>query len=174
MSVTQWPLQSGADAFYGNPRGPAASANLRWEQTRIITIIPPYTMFFAGKVVATIRVNKACAPSLERVLKAIDRAAGSNPKVLADWGASIFGGAYNYRLMRGLNTLSMHAYGCAIDLDPQRNYLGDRTPHFTPDHPVVKAFRDEGWIWGGDWNGNGSSADERRCDGMHFQAARLG
>jgi hypothetical protein len=48
----------------------------------------------------------------------------------------------------------------------------DRTPRFAEFPEVLKAFADEGWRWGGDWNGNGSSADERMADGMHWQATR--
>ena len=69
-------------------------------------------------------------------------------------------------------TLSMHSYGCAIDLDPARNGWKDRTPRFAQFPQVLAAFRSEGWKWGGDWNGNGSSADERQADGMHWQATR--
>jgi hypothetical protein len=83
---------------------------------------------------------------------------------------SIFGGVVQYRLMRGGDQLSIHSYGAAIDLDPGRNALHNQTPRFAKFEEVLKAFADEGWTWGGDWNGNGSSADERRPDGMHWQA----
>jgi hypothetical protein len=67
----------------------------------------------------------------------------------------------------------MHAYGCAIDFDAPRNGLGDKTPNFANIPEVLSAFKSEGAIWGGDWNGNGDTQDERRCDGMHWQFARL-
>lgn len=76
--------------------------------------------------------------------------------------------------MRGLQRLSMHAYGCAMDFDAPRNGFHDVTPHFASlRQEVVEPFLKLGGVWGGDWNGNGTSADERRADGMHFQFARL-
>lgn len=173
--MTAWPLQKDCDAFYGNPRGTKdrSRANATWESANLVTVPVPFRMFFAGHPVSTIRIHRKCADSLARVLDRIWIAAGKDQKVVDGWGASTYGGSYSYRLMRGLNTLSMHSYGCAIDLDPARNALHDRTPTFTPASPVVQAFLAEGWVWGGDWDGDHSSADEPRCDGMHFQAARL-
>ena len=173
--MNKWPLQKDCDGFYGNPRNPSNPAlpSANWQSRNLVGAAPPYTMTYDGKPIRSIRIHILCAASLIRVLTAIWDAADRDPKTIKAWGADIFGGSYVYRQMRGLTTLSMHAYGCAIDLDPARNSLHDNTPHFTPDSAVVRAFRAEGWVWGGDWNGNGSSADERRCDGMHFQAARL-
>jgi hypothetical protein len=149
----------------------------KWEAENIVRIIPPFKMTYAGALVKTIRVHKHCAASLSRVLaKFLDSATlinRSNPqKVLDDAGVSIFGGVVQYRLMRGGNDLSIHSYGAAIDLDPARNGMYDQTPNFANHGWVLAAFRAEGWRWGGDWNGNGSSADERRPDGMHWQATR--
>jgi len=93
--------------------------------------------------------------------------AGKDQKTIDAWGVSVFSGSYNYRVMRGGAVLSMHAYGCAIDLDAPRNFFHDQDPHFAHIPQVVKAFKDEGWVWGGDWSG-------RSKDGMHFQAARVG
>jgi hypothetical protein len=38
-------------------------------------------------------------------------------------GINLFGGCYNYRKMRGGKAWSSHAWGIAIDLDPERNGL---------------------------------------------------
>jgi hypothetical protein len=124
-------------------------------------------MTFAGKPIKTIQIHKKCADSLSRILAAIWEASGHDQKRVNEWGASIFGGSYVYRLMRGGSSLSTHAHGCAIDLDPARNGFHDTTPHFATAHEIVKAFENEGWSWGGRWQG-------RACDGMHFQAARVG
>jgi hypothetical protein len=171
--MTAWPTQSQADAFYGNPRGRGANASPAWEKRSLVQLRPPFRMTFAGKPITSIRIHRKCAPSLGAVLADIWQRSGQRQKLVDDWGASIFGGSYVYRLMRGRNALSMHAYGCAIDLDPVRNGLGDRTPHFSADHPVVLAFRQQGWVWGGDWDSDGRISDEGRPDGMHFQAARV-
>lgn len=177
----KWPTQQEVlsnKSVYGDPRGPDRTRmSLKWERENITTITPPFRMTYAGKPIKRIRVHKYCAESLLRVLRdLLASAAKINPKnpqaVLDEAGVSIFGGVVQYRLMRGSNALSIHSYGAAIDLDPARNSLYDRTPNFANYPWVLEAFRKEGWRWGGDWNGNGSSADERRADGMHWQATR--
>ncbi|MEI7507846.1 MAG: M15 family metallopeptidase [Flavobacterium sp.] len=103
---------------------------------------------------------------MSRIFDAIWLASDKNQKIIDDWGVSVFSGSYNYRVMRGGNVLSMHAYGCAIDLDAPRNWFHDQNPHFEKVPQVLRAFEDEGWTWGGSWSG-------RSKDGMHFQAARV-
>lgn len=171
-----WPTQEEVlsnKSVYGDPRGRDKSrSSTAWEAANIIYIKPPFRMTYAGQVVSRIRVHRYCAGSLLRVMNSLNTAAKENQKTLDHWGVSIFGGCVMYRLMRGLNQLSIHSYGAAIDLDPARNGLGDKTPRFAEFPEVLKAFDDEGWRWGGDWNGNGSSLDERRADGMHWQATQ--
>ena len=135
-----------------------------WMRANLTRIIPPFRMTYDSRPISRITVHRKCAESLSRVLHAIWVASGHSQAVLDRWGVSIFGGSFNYRLMRGYNQLSMHAYGCAIDIDPARNGLGDTTPHLANCPQVVNAFLQEGWEWGGHWR--------TRKDGMHFQAAR--
>lgn len=164
--MTTWPLQKDCDRFYGNPRDPKdrSRPSAAWEAANLVSIKPPYRMTYDGKPIRGIRVHKKCAESLLRVLTAIWEASGRQQSVVDAWGASIYAGAYNFRLMRGGSSLSMHSWGCAIDLDPARNGMGDTTPNFAKHSAVLKAFADEGWEWGGDWSG-------KSCDGMHWQAA---
>jgi hypothetical protein len=133
-------------------------ASPAWERNNLTVIRPPFQMRYAGQITASIRLHKKCADSLSRVLKAIWLASGGNRLTIDEWGVSDFGGSYNYRLKRNSNTLSMHAYGCAIDLAPTRFPMGQSSKRFVP--AVVKAFADEGWI-------------NLKNDPMHFQAARL-
>jgi len=173
--MSQWPLQRDCNAFYGDPRDPSdpTKPNAQWELENLTYIKPPYQMYYDGKPVSRIRVHKKCADAFMNVFNSLLKAADGDQKVLDNWGVSIYGGAYNYRLMRTSNNLSMHSWGCAIDLDPARNALGNNKPRFALYPQILKAFEDEGAIWGGDWNGNGSTLDERSCDGMHWQFARL-
>jgi D-alanyl-D-alanine carboxypeptidase len=174
--MTAWPTQSevlSGTSVYGNPRGRNGQASPKWEAENLVYVKTPYTMTYAGKPLSKgCKVHKHCAPSLFRVFENLYDAAGGKASVLKHWGVTIYGGGYNFRLMRGGNNLSMHSYGCAIDLDPANNWMYDRTPRFAEFPKVLAAFAAEGWRWGGDWNGNGSSADERRADGMHWQATR--
>ena len=74
--------------------------------------------------------------------------------------------AFNYRLIAGTERLSRHATGRALDINPLRNPLvhpdGRISPAgavyrpgdpgtFAGDDPVVLAFRERGWRWGGDF-----------------------
>jgi len=161
-----WPLQSQCDTFYGNPRGRNGRASAAWEKANLVKVPVPFKMQFLGRPVTAVSMNKKCADSLGRVFKAIWDASGHDQKMIDIWGVSVFSGSYYYRVMRGGSALSMHSYGAAIDLDAPRNGFHDQDPHFAHVPQVVKAFKDEGWTWRGDWAG-------RSKDGMHFQAARV-
>jgi len=69
-----------------------------------------------------------------------------------DW----YGGCYCNRKSRGSDYKSVHAWGMAVDYLPQLGAYGK--PSLIPYH-VVQAFKNRGFIWGGDWN---------HPDGMHF------
>lgn len=160
-------------SMYGDPVGPGgAVVNKTWYAKNIVYIKPPFAMRMGDIKITRIAFNKACAAELDAVLVVLWELSGKDQKLLDNWGVSKFAGTFNYRPMRGLTSLSMHAFACAIDLDPANNGLGDNTPRFEKYPEVLKAFADQGFTWGGDWNGNGRSSDERRCDGMHWQATR--
>lgn len=173
--MTSWPTQRAVldgKSVFGEPTGKNGLLSPEWERNNLTMVAVPFKMKMGDLKITRIRMNKACAPSLSRVLSNLLDAAGGRQVDLDYWGVTAFGGSFAYRPMRGLRTLSMHAYGCAIDLDPARNGLGDRTPRFSEFPQVLEAFRSEGWRWGGDWDGDGLTSDERRCDGMHWQATQ--
>jgi hypothetical protein len=161
-----WPLQRDCDKFYGNPRGSSNGPSSSWEIANLTRVKPPFTIYYAGKPVPHILMHRKCAASFSRVLDKIWIASGKSQKVIDKWGASIYAGSYVYRNKRGGSTLSMHSYGCAIDLDPARNGFHNPNGNFAHGdaHKVVEAFESEGWEWGGRWAG-------RSCDPMHFQAS---
>jgi len=144
--------------LYGNPRGVNGHASPQWEAKNLTTIKPPFRMTYAGRPIASIRIHRACAESLTRVLQDIWVRAGKSQGKIDEWGVSQFGGTYNFRLKRGSSTLSMHAFGCAIDLAPERFPMGRSKPTFCAD--VLAAFAAEGWV-------------NLPKDRMHFQAATI-
>jgi len=150
-----WPLQSEARKFYGDPL----------DESNLVIIRPawPITASWNGNPVKGIRIHRRCAESLDRVLDSIWRASDRSLETIREWGMHLFGGSYVYRNRRGGFGLSMHAYGCAVDFDPARNRLGDPEPNFRNVREVLEAFDSEGWEWGGNLE---------RPDGMHWQAAR--
>jgi hypothetical protein len=161
-----WPHQTEVATFYGNPRGRNGTASKIWEKANLVTVVPPYQMYYAGKPISSFRVHKKCAAATVLALKAIFDATKGDKKLLTVSGANVFGGSYCFRLMRGSNHLSMHSYGCAIDLDPASNSFHDTTPNFLRYPFIIKAFEDQGATWGGNWTGSSR-------DGMHFQFAHI-
>ena len=68
-----------------------------------------------------------------------------------------FDGCFNIRKKRALNSMSLHSWGIAIDVNAAWNGL-NKTPQLSAG--FVKCFIDAGFEWGGTW---------KRKDGMHFQ-----
>jgi hypothetical protein len=80
----------------------------------------------------------------------------------------LFGGCLNVRKMRGGSAWSIHSWGTAVDLDPDRNQLKWSKPKaaFSKNEyeDFWKIVEVEGWT---------SLGRERNYDWMHFQAAYL-
>jgi hypothetical protein len=161
-----WPHQNDVISVFGNPRGPddVTRASLFWEAANLIAVKPPFQLFYDGQPVRSVRCHRFVATAFTGGLEAIRDAYSNDPEWLQASGIAIFGGSYNYRLMRGLNTLSMHSYGIAFDFDPARNGLGDPTPNFANYPEILKAWESVGAIWGGTFS---------RHDGMHWQFAGI-
>lgn len=160
--MTNWPRQSECLRLFGNPHDPG------WEAKHIVRVPVPWIMHMGEIRISGIKVNKIAADSLARVLQKIwDRCDHSQAKVAAGH-CDCFSGDWAVRPIRGKATPSMHAYGLAIDFDAPHNPLGAKEPRsfFKPDSLLVRCFKEEGWIWGGDWTG--------RRDAMHVQAAIVG
>lgn len=165
--MTHWPHQSEVDDFYGDPRGDGDLPNKRWVSQNLVFVRAPWPLVTAWDfrpVTNGARVHKKCAVSLSQIFANIWDYVGEDEEKIRAWGLHLYAGGFNYRLMRSGTRLSMHSWGCAIDLDSSRNAYGDATPNFGTLPVVLDAFNSEGWIWGGRW---------KRPDGMHFQAARI-
>ena len=164
--MDKWPHQNKVDEFYGNPRGANGRESAAWVRQNIVALRCPWKLVTSWdqQPVRAISIHQKCAESLGKVLSQIWANAGQDQAKINEWGMNLYGGGFNFRLMRGSNRLSMHSWGCAIDFDPSRNGLGDVTPNFEHIPEVLTAFAAEGWVWGGRW---------RRPDGMHWQAATV-
>lgn len=171
-SLPKWPNKAGMNAFYGNPDANGdGKEDASYAAAHIISITPPYPMLFGwdvdgdGKVndrVKSIRVNKACAETLEQCLVDIRDLYGSQAEI-EKHRMHLYGGCYVFRVKRGSSGLSVHSWGGAIDLDPERN--GFRQPYkagWSIPMEVVAIFERAGAIWGGRWSAKSS-------DPMHFQ-----
>lgn len=166
--MSAWPHQDPASmsAFYGDPCGKDGGPDPKWEATNLVRITPPYPMVLAWAPqtsVGSIRVHRKCAESLSRILAGILNHYGTHDAVQAA-RMHLYGGAYSFRLMRGAHALSIHSWGAAIDLDPERNAFGRAWGSVAGMMPqaVIDLFEAEGWVSGADW---------RKPDAMHAQAA---
>lgn len=163
-----WPMQSDLAAMrklYGNPDANGdGAADPTWVSRYLTTIVPPYRMIYGNAPVRKITVNKGCAAALLAALVGIKAHYGTQAAI-EQAGVHRFGGLYNFRVKRGNpDSLSMHAYACAIDLDPDHNQF--HSSHGTMPAAVVWIFKDQGAAWGGEWSPNSR-------DPMHFQFARV-
>lgn len=70
-------------------------------------------------------------------------------------------GCFNIRKKRGLQSMSLHSWGLAVDVNAFENGL-NQTPKLSSE--FVKCFTDAGFDWGGNWS---------RKDGMHFQLSKI-
>ncbi|OWP84342.1 hypothetical protein BWK59_05830 [Flavobacterium davisii] len=70
-------------------------------------------------------------------------------------------GCFCIRRKRAQNTLSIHSWGLAIDINAKDNAFGTKP---TMSAELVKCFTDVGFEWGGKWS---------KPDGMHFQLAKI-
>ncbi|MER9546467.1 M15 family metallopeptidase [Mesorhizobium sp. M0437] len=160
--MTGWPAdsQNALVQFYGLPG--VHDEDRLWMAQNLVQIAQPWSMVLSWAVntpVSHFRIHRLCASSLQRVFDSIWAKSEQSQEQINSWGLNLFGGSYNFRPVRGSSRLSCHAFGCAIDFDPDHEQM--RTPgHMARE--VVKSFTDEGWFWGGNFR--------ERKDPMHFQA----
>ncbi len=144
-------------------------ANRQWEARNLVVVTLPWKAHAAWNPklpMKGLQVHRLAAPSLQAALNLIWEQSGHSQAEIDRVGLSAIGGGFNWRPVRDGEGLSAHAYGCAVDFDPDRNAMGDDAPNFSrPENRyVVEDFQKSGWIWGGAWP---------RPDGMHFQAATI-
>lgn len=148
-----WPFSAreGLRDFYGEPG-----------EDNLVAIEFPYPMYYGGQRVAKTRCHKKVAASLLRVLTAIGQRGAGTREIMEP--AEDYGGIYNFRNKRGGTSLSVHAWGAAIDLDADDNSFRDPWP-LVADMPlaVMEEFAKEGWTSAGAFWG---------YDAMHFEATR--
>lgn len=158
--ATQWPRQAEMERVFGPAGGPRATAG-------IVRLPFPFVIAWdLSQRVSTFRAHELCAPAFQRVFE----------KAAAHYGEAefrrlrldLFGGCFNNRNMRDGTAKSTHAYGAAVDLDPDRNQLTwgrDRAAFARPEYdPFWRIVEAEGLV---------SLGRVRNMDFMHFQGARL-
>jgi len=111
----RWPRQNGCSNFYGPPGNPdctagtvnlGAAMRLAWDKT---------------ETVKSFHCHKIVAPYMSAIFEQTVRHYGEQK--WRELGLDLFGGCYNLRPMRGGKAFSMHSWGIAVDIDPERNQL---------------------------------------------------
>lgn len=154
--MIQWPHddQISLMRFYGHP-GRVALAN----------VVVPWHMVYNEPPHQTIPhflMHVKVAATTTRVLQNIWDHYDHSQHAIEQIGMHLWGGAYVARRIRGSPRWSMHAWGAAVDFDPDHNEMSylPHAPHRMA-QPVIDAFKAEGARWGGDYRG--------RKDFMHFE-----
>ncbi len=103
------------ERVYGIAGGPQCTAGIAYS---------PFKLHLSWDLKSTITSFK-CHEKVAKNITSIYRqiAAEYSVKQIEDLGLNIWGGCYNFRKSRGGSTLSTHAYGIAVDIDPVRNQL---------------------------------------------------
>jgi hypothetical protein len=157
LNPNNWPRESTASvsAFYGPPGNPP------------LTLVEvPWTMKLSwdrNTRVKRVSVHPKVADSLSRVFQEV--AQTYTAKEITEYGLDIFGGGFNPRKKRGGTSWSMHAWGIALDFDPDRNQLTwGRDKAFLARPELDRfwaAWEREGWT---------SLGRKKNFDWMHVQA----
>lgn len=151
-----WPGESEVPKYFGKPG----------EGLQMIDL--PYPMRLAWdkrSIVKKTTCHSLVALPLKRIFTRTLEHYGSSR--LSELGLDLFGGCFNNRSKVGGTSKSMHAYGIAIDLDPDRNQLKWDRRKAVFAKPEYDAF----------WNivEAENAVSLGRCknyDWMHFQFAR--
>lgn len=157
VSATNWPRQANVPSYYGNVG------------TRQVKCNVPFKMVLAWDPKTTL-TSYSCHELVKEPMERIWN------RTLEHYGYTkivqlrlhYFGGCLNVRRMRGGSSWSMHSWGIAVDIDPERNTLTMNAKQATLSKPVYDKFwqfvYDEGAI---------SLGKERDYDWQHFQFAKL-
>jgi hypothetical protein len=155
-----YPLQRDMAAFYGPAGGNDCTAGIAEL---------PFPFVIAWNTAQTIQTFR-CHVRLARPMTVIfaEAARHYGRAEMERLRLHLFGGCFNHRNMRGGSTLSTHAYGAAVDIDPERNQLRwgrDRAQLAQPEYePFWRIVAGQGAL---------SLGRAANRDWMHFQFARL-
>jgi hypothetical protein len=154
-----WPVEIEQDlrAFYGEPGTPP-----------LVRIEAPYPLRLSWDLtttVSSIACHERVADSVQRILAGVlDHYGLERARELR---LDRYGGCFAARKKRGGTNWSTHAWGIALDFDPERNRLEwgfDRAAFAQPEYDRWwELWEEEGWI---------SLGRVANFDWMHVQAAR--
>lgn len=160
---TYWPKQSdvrSGKSMFGQPG-----------QKNLVRVELPYPQYVdydrkPSHKITSFMANSKLENSIKRVLQRVLEHYGLEQ--IKKLNLDINSGCYNYRRTTSSSSLSMHAWGIAIDWDSAHNEFDEGRDEAAFAKPVYSKFLDfweeEGWV---------SLGRARNYDWMHVQAARL-
>lgn len=158
-TVPNWPTQAEVrkgTSIFGHPGNEGV----------LTSIVPAYPLLYEGKAVRSIRVHELVAPHVQAALREV--LAHYGQEEIHRLGLDLYGGSYAYRSSTGGTSLSMHAWGIALDFSPTLNGYKTKAPRASLSHRDCEAWWE---IW--ESHGAVSLGRERDYDWMHVQFARL-
>jgi hypothetical protein len=163
-----WPKENVAElnAFYGNPTGTNGEAAPAWQAKNLVAWVPPYPMFYSDahkSPLHSLRVHQKCHEAFDAAFLEVLKTLGY--EYIKAHRLDISGGTFCYRVQRGGSRLSVHSWGCAIDMDPAHNPF---PKHWEAgvgmlDKAFVAVLVKHGFDWRGKQGDN---------DSMHLQLCR--
>ena len=152
-----WPRESEVPSFYGN---------VGTHQTMCEMPFPLRIAWDLKSKLKAYNCHEKVKENMERVWQRTFDYYGYEK--IKELGIDLFGGCLNVRRKRGGSNWSMHAWGIACDIDPDRNSLHTSWKNSQMSKPAYKQFvqfwYDEGAI---------NLGKEANYDPMHYQFARL-
>lgn len=146
---------------YGQP----GDGNQRNSSGKVLLPFPFVVAWNKSQKVNSFRAHERVAPVFQSIFENAANHYGEDE--YRRLGLDLFGGCYNARRMRGGVSWSTHAWGVAVDLDPERNQLkwnknraSFARPDYIPFWNIVEAHKCV------------SLGRARDYDWMHFQLAK--
>lgn len=136
------------------------------DESNLVNIKPAYQLYYCGKPVKTIRVHKAIADRVQKALAEILEYYGIEK--IKKLGLDQYSGSYNYRKSTNSSSMSMHAWGIALDFAADKNTYAMKKPQASLSKPECE-------MWWKIWEKHGavSLGRELGYDWMHLQWAKL-
>lgn len=167
-SIMDWPHEDtpALNAFYGDPRGNNGDASATWQAENLVHWVPPYPMFYSDgqhTPMLHLRVHKKCLETFNAAFGDVLSTIGMDR--IRHLRLDTTGGTFCYRPERGGSRLSVHSWGCAIDMDPGHNPFPHRWVGGGEmiDPQFAEILQKHGFCW------RGAHGD---IDPMHFQLCR--
>lgn len=166
------PNQPSLTRFYGRPwkmlNDNKMVVDRAWEAANISRVRVPFALYMGDSRILNIAIHKRLVDSVKELLN--DFATEFTEKERAFFGLDQYGGGFDFREKRGsvdgsIESLSLHAYGAALDFSPQLNPLGKAYNTADKMMPIeaIEIFKKRGWKWGGEF--------KHRPECSHFEAS---